>query len=107
MRTIQPVAKYSPSRTTDLVRNGVEFPPNVFTRFAANSPIYPPATHLERQRRVMNGYFARKSEAQMLKETRSRAAEFYFNGTCLVHAVLSLRFRKIPFFLRHLWCALA
>jgi hypothetical protein len=32
----------------------------------------------------MNGYLSRRSEAQMLEETRSRAAEFYFNGTCLV-----------------------
>ena len=43
----------------------------------------------------------------MLEETRSRAAEFYFNSTCLVRAVLSRKFRKIPFFLRHLWSALA
>jgi hypothetical protein len=47
------------------------------------------------------------AEAQMLEETRSRASEFYFNGTCLVRAVFSGRFRKIPFFMRHLWCALA
>jgi hypothetical protein len=106
MKRIQPVAKYSPSRTTILGDNGVELPANVFTRFAANS-IYPAATHLEPRRRVMNGYLARRSEAKLLKETRSRAAEFYFNGTCLVHAVLSRRFRKVPFFLRHLWCALA
>jgi hypothetical protein len=36
----------------------------------------------------------------MLEETRSRAAEFYFNGTCLVRAVFNRKFRKIPFFLR-------
>ena len=43
----------------------------------------------------------------MLEETRSRAAEFYFNSTCLIRALLSRKFRKIPFFLRHLWSALA
>ena len=107
MRTIQPVAKHLPSRPTDLARNGMEFAPNVFMRFAPSSSIHPPAPHLERRRRVMNGYFVRRSEAQMLQETRSRVAEFYFNGTCLVHAVLSRQFRKIPFFLRHLWGALA
>jgi hypothetical protein len=42
----------------------------------------------------------------MLEETRTRAAEFYFNSTCLVRVVLSRKFRKIPFFLRHLWSAL-
>jgi len=41
------------------------------------------------------------------EETRSRAAEFYLNGTCLVRAVFNRKFRKIPFFFRHLWCALA
>ena len=43
----------------------------------------------------------------MIEKTRSRAAEFYFNGTCLVRAVCGGRFQKVPFFLRHLWCALA
>ena len=43
----------------------------------------------------------------MLGETRSRAAECFFNGTCLARAVFNRKFRKIPFFLRHLWCALA
>jgi hypothetical protein len=107
MRTIQLVAKYSPSRTTNLARNGMECPTKVFTRFAANSSIHPPAARLKQRRRVMNGYRARRSEAEMLRETRSRAAEFCLNGTCLVHAVLSRRFQKIPFFLRHLWSALA
>jgi hypothetical protein len=43
----------------------------------------------------------------MLEETRTRAAEFYFNGTCLIRAVWGGRFQKVPFFLRHLWYALA
>jgi hypothetical protein len=41
----------------------------------------------------------------MLEDSRSRAAELYFNGTCLIRAVYSGRFQKVPFFLRHLWCA--
>jgi hypothetical protein len=43
----------------------------------------------------------------MLEKTRSRAAEFYFNGSCLLWAAFSGRLQKIPFFLRHLWYALA
>ena len=54
-----------------------------------------------------DGYLFKKGEAQMLEETRSRAAEFYFNGSCLLRALFSRRFRKIPFFVRHLWCAIA
>ena len=54
----------------------------------------------------MDSYLFRRSKAQLLEETRSRGAEFYFNGTCLVRAIFSGRFQKVPFFLRHLWCAL-
>jgi hypothetical protein len=79
---------------------------DVFTQFASKSSFYP-APRLERQPRGMKTCLSRRSEARMLEETRSRAAEFYFNGTCLLRAVFSRRFRKIPFFLRHLWCALA
>jgi hypothetical protein len=115
MRTIQPITKDSPSRSTDLASDGVEeisvasrkVPAGVLTQFATKFSIRPPATHIGRQPRVMNAYLSRRSEAQMLEETRSRAAEFYFNSTCLVRAVSSRRFRKVPFFLRHLWCALA
>jgi hypothetical protein len=64
------------------------------------------ATQLEQQLGGMNGYLCSRSEAQMLEETRSRAAEFYFNGACLVRAIFGRKFRKIPFFLRHLWCAI-
>jgi hypothetical protein len=65
------------------------------------------ATQLEQQLGGMNGYLCSRSEAQKLEETRSRAAEFYFNGACLVRAIFGRKFRKIPFFLRHLWSALA
>jgi hypothetical protein len=63
------------------------------------------ATAIERQ--LMNAVPSRASKVQLLEETRCRSAEFYFNGLCLVRAVLRGRFSKIPFFLRHLWCALA
>ena len=115
MRTIQPITKYSPhvariSPQTVWRKISVasrKVPAGVFTQFATKFSIRPPATHIGRQPRVMNGYLSRRSEAQMLEGTRSRAAEFYFNSTCLVRAVSSRRFRKVPFFLRHLWCALA
>ncbi len=41
-----------------------------------------------------------------LEDTRNRVAEIYFNGTCLVRSILCGAFRKVPFFLSHLWCAL-
>jgi NAD(P)-dependent dehydrogenase (short-subunit alcohol dehydrogenase family) len=44
---------------------------------------------------------------KMVEHTRNRAAEFHLNGTCLVRAICCGAFRKVPFFLRHLWCALA
>ena len=44
---------------------------------------------------------------EVLENTRNRPAEFYFNGTCLVRSIFCGAFRKVPFFLRHLWCALA
>jgi hypothetical protein len=43
---------------------------------------------------------------ETLEETRHRGAEFYFNGTCLARSLRRGRFRKVPFFLRHLWRAL-
>lgn len=43
----------------------------------------------------------------MLGITRSRAAELYFNTSCLVRAAWAGRFEKVPFFIRHIWCALA
>lgn len=43
----------------------------------------------------------------MREETRSRSAELYFDGSCLVRAVCIGRFEKVPFSLRHLWSALA
>ena len=114
MRTIGPLAIHS-SFITDFGRNRAKEISVASLKVLAR-PVrelrhemleHPPATHLERQSGVINGYLLRKNEAQMHEETRSRAAEFYFNGSCLVRAVLSRRFRKIPFFLRHLWCALA
>ena len=53
----------------------------------------------------MNSNLSHKSTEAMLEDSRSRAAELYFNGTCLIRAVCSGRFQKVPFFLRHLWCA--
>jgi len=41
------------------------------------------------------------------EKSRSRAAEFYLNGYCLIRAVCTARFERVPFFLRHLWSALA
>lgn len=55
----------------------------------------------------MNSYLARKSTEAMLEDSRSRAAECYFNGTCLIRAICTGKFDKVPFFLRHLWWALA
>jgi hypothetical protein len=55
----------------------------------------------------MNEQLSETSGAQKLEQTRSRSAELYFNGKCLVRTTLRGRFRRIPFFLRHLWCALA
>jgi hypothetical protein len=52
----------------------------------------------------MNGYLSRRSEAQMLEETRSRAAEFYFNGTCLVRAVFNPEIPEDPIFPSSLAC---
>ncbi|HEX9784774.1 MAG TPA: hypothetical protein VGA56_18855 [Opitutaceae bacterium] len=38
---------------------------------------------------------------------RRRSLELYFNGVCLLRAAFSGQYRKIPFFMRHLWCAIA
>ena len=46
-------------------------------------------------------------EITIFEKTRSRTAEVYFNGSCLVRAVRIGRFEKVPSFLRHLWSALA
>jgi len=50
-------------------------------------------------------YFQRLDK--VVEHPRNRAAEFHLNGTCLVRAICCGAFRKVPFFLRHLWCALA
>jgi hypothetical protein len=50
---------------------------------------------------------ARRSREQMFSRPRSRGAELYFNGCCLFWATARGRFRKVPFFLRHIWYALA
>lgn len=55
----------------------------------------------------MNSFLSTRSEAAMLENSRSRGAEFYFNGNCLLKAITTGKFRKVPFFLRHLWSALA
>ena len=49
----------------------------------------------------------RMSKRQMLANKRSRSAELYVNGRCLIWAAAHGRFQKIPFFLHHLWAALA
>jgi hypothetical protein len=38
----------------------------------------------------------------MFEKPRSRRAEFYFNGNCLVRAICTGRFERVPSFLRHL-----
>ncbi len=48
-----------------------------------------------------------RSREQMCSKPRSRTAELYLNSRCLFWAAAHGRFRKIPFFLRHIWCALA
>lgn len=40
------------------------------------------------------------------ESSRNRVAEIYFNGRCLFRSIFSGAFRKVPFFLSHLWCAL-
>ena len=45
-------------------------------------------------------------QSKALEETRHRTAELYLNGTCLVRSICCGSFQKVPFFLRHLWCAL-
>jgi hypothetical protein len=45
-------------------------------------------------------------QSKTLQETRHRTAELYLNGTCLVRSICCGSFQKVPFFLRHLWCAL-
>jgi hypothetical protein len=47
------------------------------------------------------------SHQTCVQARRNRPAEFYLNGTCLCRAICCGSFRKVPFFLRHLWCALA
>jgi hypothetical protein len=54
---------------------------------------------------VAGDYLSRKSTEAMLEDSRSRAAEIYFNGICLVRTVCSGKIQKVPFFFRHLWCA--
>ena len=44
---------------------------------------------------------------KVVEHTRKLAAELHLNGTCLVRAICRGAFRKVPFSLRHLWCALA
>jgi hypothetical protein len=55
----------------------------------------------------MNSFVSNRIAEAMFEKSRSRAAEFYFNGTCLIRTVCTGRFQKVPFFLRQLWCALA
>jgi hypothetical protein len=47
----------------------------------------------------------RMSKGPMLANKRSRSAEFYLNGRCLIWAAAHGRFKKVPFFLHHLWAA--
>jgi len=55
----------------------------------------------------MNTLLHSRSSEAMFEQGRSRAAELYFNSNCLLRAVCTGQFQKVPFFLRHLWCALA
>jgi hypothetical protein len=43
----------------------------------------------------------------MLLESRSRLTELRLNGICLVRTLICLRLEKVPFFLLHLWYAVA
>ena len=52
---------------------------------------------------IMNMMSCQQSK---IVEARHRVAELYLNGTCLVRSIFFGRFQNIPFFLRHLWCAL-
>ena len=45
-------------------------------------------------------------QSKILDRTRHRVAELYFNGRCLLRSIARGSFQKVPFFLRHLWCAL-
>jgi len=38
--------------------------------------------------------------------TRSRGSELYLNARCLLRAAIHGEFRKMPFFLHHIWSAL-
>lgn len=64
-------------------------------------------THSVRADRRSRSRLRNRSRGAMLSNTRSRPGELYFNSSCLVRAACSGRFDKIPFFLRHIWCALA
>ena len=41
------------------------------------------------------------------RESRNRLQECYLNGSCLLRSISCGAFRKVPFFLRHLWHAVA
>lgn len=41
------------------------------------------------------------------RESRNRLQECYLNGSCLLQSISCGAFRKVPFFLRHLWHAVA
>jgi hypothetical protein len=55
----------------------------------------------------MNSLLYSKSREAIFGETRNRAAELYFNGSCLLRAVSRGQLQKVSFFLRRLWCAVA
>src|SRR5262245_34553791 len=114
MRTIESVATHPSSFMTVFGRTGLkeisaaccEGVPWPVRSLRHRTLEHLSATQLEPQLGGMTGYLCSRSEAQMLEETRSRSAEFYFNGACLVRAIFGRKFRKISFFLRHLWCAI-
>ena len=51
-----------------------------------------------RTSKIMNSFLSGRSREAMSGNTRSRAAELYFNGSCLVRAVLIGKFQNAPSF---------
>ena len=68
----------------------------------ASSPSY-----LRKMLYYLSSLPRKKNRTTMLETNRSRATEFYFNLRCLVRTVRCGRINRVPFFLRHIWCALA
>lgn len=55
----------------------------------------------------MNAFLYTENLAAILDKPRSRQAELYFNGACLLRTLLNREWGKARFFLRNLWRAFA